>query len=737
MNRLYVIYVKRVLLVTMTTLFTLLDGISLAQTNDENTIVSDPDEIITEMDSTVIYTIAFQNTFSDTAKSLTIVDTLDNRFSVLTYSTIDSSHPFNLVKTGQVLSWQFNGIILPDSSSDTINSKGFIKFSVDLKKVLDHNESLTNRAKMNFGVQGSILTPIDSLVGKSSISTFDLDQQIYCAGDSTWVRFSSVLAYSSGNKFTAELSDSNGDFIKPFLLGSIASTKKRDSIMVQIPGFEGSGFKLRVISSSPAAFGLTSQYSDSFKIVKLPSFTLSVSSKKICHGVKSIISSSAYPFRLIVNGKDSGLINKSFTNILLDTSYIVFAKRSKESVCFEESNTLNVEVIDTPNLTLTTKPFPPDICKGQNITYYTSGAEKYKYFLSGVQFGPETSVDSVTLISPVNGRSIYVIGNNKDYCYKQTEPLYVTVRPSPSLKLSADKNPICSGDSTGISAVGADDFHFIYNGQRDTFSSVSKIFRTPNNRDSVYVIGKIGNCIDSTEHLTFTVHPTANLDLQNTNPMCSDDTIHFTASSADLYDFHLNGNHRGTNSTGSFSIYPIKDSDTITVRGIDENFCTAWDTLVAEVFNNPAKPTINWVLGDLLSNYQYGNQWYFNQLELSGDTQSLFSPQTSGNYTVVHTDSNGCSSQPSEPFDFHLSLNKIDISKMRIYPIPFKDILSIESDRNIESVVITDAMGKTVFEEYSRDKNKIEINTSLLSSGLYYIRMNLNNLTFKYKVSKN
>ena len=78
----------------------------------------------------------------------------------------------------------------------------------------------------------------------------------FCNGNSFDVDYFKVDAFNPGNIFTAELSDPNGSFASPVVIGSIASTNN-GAIHVTIPNgtMAGSGYRIRIVSSSPALIG--------------------------------------------------------------------------------------------------------------------------------------------------------------------------------------------------------------------------------------------------------------------------------------------------------------------------------------------------------------------------------------------------------------------------------------------------------------------------------------------------
>jgi hypothetical protein len=79
------------------------------------------------------YTIRFQNTGTDYAEQVVVVDTLASHLDVGTLRLEGASHPYKFSVSGKgkaVLTWTFANIHLPDSTRDEKGSHGFIRFTV-------------------------------------------------------------------------------------------------------------------------------------------------------------------------------------------------------------------------------------------------------------------------------------------------------------------------------------------------------------------------------------------------------------------------------------------------------------------------------------------------------------------------------------------------------------------------------------------------------------------------------
>lgn len=76
-------------------------------------------------------------------------------------------------------------------------------------------------------------------------------------------------------------------------------------------------------------------------------------------------------------------------------------------------------------------------------------------------------------------------------------------------------------------------------------------------------------------------------------------------------------------------------------------------------------------------------------------------------------------------------LNESTVEYFKVYPNPFSDVIQIDSDKNIESILIKDLNGKTLLET---KENKI--NLDFLMNGYYFVVLNYDKQVFTFKVLK-
>ncbi|MDA9773611.1 T9SS type A sorting domain-containing protein [Saprospiraceae bacterium] len=107
----------------------------------------------------LIYTVRFQNTGTDTAFNVRIEDVLDPNLDWATLDVIAASHNYEVLlnDNGKVI-FYFNDILLPDSTTNLIESNGFIKYEIKPKQEVDDFTPIYNTAAIFFDFNEPIYT---------------------------------------------------------------------------------------------------------------------------------------------------------------------------------------------------------------------------------------------------------------------------------------------------------------------------------------------------------------------------------------------------------------------------------------------------------------------------------------------------------------------------------------------------------------------------------------------------
>lgn len=118
-----------------------------------------------ENDSVLDYTIQFQNTGTDTAFNIVVIDTLPLDVDVTTIRFGAASHPYSYELSGNgILTFTFSHILLPDSNTNEPLSHGLVNFRIKPILPLTLGQTITNAADIYFDFNPPIRTPDATVV---------------------------------------------------------------------------------------------------------------------------------------------------------------------------------------------------------------------------------------------------------------------------------------------------------------------------------------------------------------------------------------------------------------------------------------------------------------------------------------------------------------------------------------------------------------------------------------------
>lgn len=104
------------------------------------------------------YRIRFQNTGTDTAFTVIVRDTLDRGLDFGSFEAGVASHPYRVEAEGNVLSFIFENILLPDSNANELASHGFVDFRLRPRADLPLGSAIFNRAGIFFNLNKAVVT---------------------------------------------------------------------------------------------------------------------------------------------------------------------------------------------------------------------------------------------------------------------------------------------------------------------------------------------------------------------------------------------------------------------------------------------------------------------------------------------------------------------------------------------------------------------------------------------------
>ncbi len=125
---------------------------------DPNMKETYPENVLPGYNDWFYYTVHFQNTGNAQAHNISLTDTLSNSLDLSTFERINYSHDNTTVLSGHILQFNFNNINLPDSTSNSSGSKGYVQYRVKPKTNLPAGTIIDNKAYIYFDYNAPIIT---------------------------------------------------------------------------------------------------------------------------------------------------------------------------------------------------------------------------------------------------------------------------------------------------------------------------------------------------------------------------------------------------------------------------------------------------------------------------------------------------------------------------------------------------------------------------------------------------
>lgn len=139
---------------------------------------------------------------------------------------------------------------------------------------------------------------VDPGLGGDQTITCSLDDDTLCASlqYSFDLNFATTGSFDAGNVFTAQLSDADGNFGDPVVIGSISATADgmiNCTIPFEVP--PGTGYRVRVVSSSPEVIGLPNDGPLTVEESLVPSVTITSDPPGpiVCEGASVLYTATA------------------------------------------------------------------------------------------------------------------------------------------------------------------------------------------------------------------------------------------------------------------------------------------------------------------------------------------------------------------------------------------------------------------------------------------------------------
>lgn len=390
-----------------------------------------------------------------------------------------------------------------------------------------------------------------------------------------------------------------------------------------------------------------------------------------------------------------------------------------------ESITMTNEV--TVNSLPTTSISSPvsAICQGESVQLTASGANTYSWD-NGLGNG------AVKTVSPASTTTYEVVGSNGVGC-DDAETITITVEPAPVVTANATNATICVGQTTTISASGADFYTWDNGLGAGANHTVSPLTNTV-----YYVIGETSAAgCTSTTSIVVNVEDVPNITASASNTdICEGEAVTLSANGASTYVWSPGTGLSGVNGSSVMAT----PTSTITYNVEGSNNCGATtESVTINVSPAPSAPVINQSGNNLTVTLQPGEsvEWMLNG-NLVGTTSTITMTQN-GQYTAVITNQFGCDASTTGNFEMDTTgIVENNLSnQLVIYPNPSNGdvnllIAGFESEINL---TVVDALGRVVINSKVVQNNS-KVDLSRFETGIYTFIFATDNDQFIRKVTR-
>jgi hypothetical protein len=355
------------------------------------------------------------------------------------------------------------------------------------------------------------------------------------------------------------------------------------------------------------------------KVNTKPTVTVSASPASICSGSTSILTASGAASYVWSTGATTASISVS---PIATTTYNVVGTGSNGCTT---SASVTVTVKTPPTVTVSASP--PIVCPGGSSTLTANGATSYVW--STGQTGNSIAV------SP-SATTTYTVTGTKNGC-STTASVTVTVSPSINVAVVASPSVVCAGSSAVLTATGATSYSW------STGQTGASITVNPAVTTTYTVTGTLNGC-SGTASVTVFVNPLPTVSVSaSVNSVCPGGSTILTATGANSYVW-------STGQTGASIEVSPSATTTYSVTGLGSNGCSATAFVTVSIsaalsISVSASPS-SICQGESTTLTATGATNYTWSTGQTG-ASIVVSPNANTTYTVIGTNSSGCSASAS------------------------------------------------------------------------------------------
>lgn len=295
-------------------------------------------------------------------------------------------------------------------------------------------------------------------------------------------------------------------------------------------------------------------------------------------------------------------------------------------------------------------------CQGGSVVFYanTGTGLSYQWYKDG---SPISGATNSSYTATVAG-SYMVAVTNSNNCTASSSAVSVTVNSLPSVTISASgSTTFCSGSSVNLNAPTGTGFSYIWMLNGSAISGATSATYTAGAAGDYSVMVTDGNgCSATSSATTVTVNalPNTSVNVIGSATRCQNDSVQMTANkvSGNTYQWRKDGiNISGATS----SEYTAKTSGVYKVVITNGSGCTDSSAGTTITINPLPTAIITSLSGSTtfcsggsvtmggLTGTGYKYQWLMNGSSISGATSSSYTANQTGSYSLMVTNTSGCS----------------------------------------------------------------------------------------------
>lgn len=259
-------------------------------------------------------------------------------------------------------------------------------------------------------------------------------------------------------------------------------------------------------------------------------------------------------------------------NVVLISTYTNFCR---------DTMTQNVTIYK-PELYFNTSDIDKSICDGDSVTFEAGSAlsgMSYEFFLNGVSLNVPSPTDTLYTTGSLNDNDTISVLGYQGGCVSDTMPQFIfNVNPLPvfSWTVSDADSSICAGDLVSFDATSADATHtyrYRKNSTNVTAYTAAGLYSTTTliDNDTVSLVAQSQFGCRDTIGMVFNVDPLPTTALTSSvagSILCQNQSVTFTASGANTYQFFVDGvSQQGPSATTTWTTTALNSFDTVYVVG--------------------------------------------------------------------------------------------------------------------------------------------------------------------------